>query len=108
MAMRVTLLKNATAATGVGASVVPRLSRAPYSFATSDGFTGSVSVEVSVTSLTVPDASVTDWRSIGTINTKDQISFHDPIYRVRGNPALVATGTASLYMLEEVSDRVEK
>lgn len=107
MAMRVTLLKNATAAT-TGASVIPRVSRAPYSFATGDGFTGTVDVEASVTSLSVADADVTDWRSIGTIGPEDQISWHDPIYRVRGNPAAVASGAATLYMLEEQSDRIDR
>lgn len=108
MAMRMTLLKNATAASGAGASLLPRVSRAPYQFATMDGFTGTVSVEVSVTSLAVADASVGDWHSIGTIGPSDQISWHEPLYRVRGNPASVATGAATLYMLEEQSDRIEK
>ena len=101
MAQRVALAKNVTAASGAQPSIRIRLADPPFTFITNAGWTGTVAVQESIDGPDVSDAAAT-WRTLLTIAPGDEQSWASPLYRIRADPASVASGNCTVVMLEGV------
>jgi hypothetical protein len=102
MAQRINLAN----AVAIGAAARPgirvRLADPPFSFVGAGGYTGNVDIQESVDDDSVADADAT-WFTIGTVASGAQLTWGQPLFRVRADPSsTTGTGSVTVQMLEGV------
>lgn len=97
MGQRVTLAKDLAAGSD-SASTRFRTAQRPYRVSAEGGFTGTVTIQHSVTGDTTADADAT-WDDIGTVASGDSLSIDTPVYKLRVSGTHTGSA-ATVYLLE--------